>query len=183
MTTGLDEVAEGRSTGGISLSMVPVLESGVNWVDFERRIEEYLVMSGLGVTMNPEWKPPKLTQDATEAIEAIPATNGRAVVPAVLASPASVESDLAYTSRLAITSWGEKQSRGCMAIRSRCGYNPYNAVKDLKTVYCYGWPRTQALYLDLWLRSESRRKDKEERKALRKGGLEYIYMEDPPNGA
>jgi hypothetical protein len=48
-----------------------------------------------------------------------------------------------------------------------------------------GWygELTQALYLGLRLRSESRRKDKEERRALRKGELEYKYMKDPPNGA
>jgi hypothetical protein len=115
--------------------MVPVLESGVNWVYFERRIEEYLVMSGLGITMSPEFKPPKINQPAVTAVAALPASNGRAAVAAVAASPAFVETDLAYISRLVTTSWGEKQSRGCMAIRSRCGYNPYNAVKDLKTVY------------------------------------------------
>jgi len=41
-------MAEDKPTGGLSLSMVPILESGANWVDFNRRIEEYLVMSGLG---------------------------------------------------------------------------------------------------------------------------------------
>lgn len=69
--TALDEVTEGRSTGGVLLSMVPQINSGANWVDFKRRIEEYLVVSGLGITMEPAWKPPKLNYPAVPIAVAI----------------------------------------------------------------------------------------------------------------
>jgi hypothetical protein len=52
-----DIKSEGSGPGGFSLSMVPILDGGSNWSDFYRRIEEYLIMSGLGSTMQPTQKP------------------------------------------------------------------------------------------------------------------------------
>lgn len=96
MVTITEEVPETRSAGGINLSMIPQLDSGANWVDFERRLEEYLVMSGLGITMDPKCKPTKIVYPALAATEG---TNAR---------EASVESDPTYISHLATTSWGDK---------------------------------------------------------------------------
>jgi hypothetical protein len=34
---------DSKSSGGLSLAMVPILDGGSNWSDFNRRIEEYFV--------------------------------------------------------------------------------------------------------------------------------------------
>lgn len=46
-----------KSSGAFSLQMVPILKSGANWSNFERRIQEWLVISGLGSTLDAKNKP------------------------------------------------------------------------------------------------------------------------------
>jgi hypothetical protein len=46
-----------KSSEGLSLAMVPTLDGGSNWSDFNRRIEEYLTMSGLSTTMDSVKEP------------------------------------------------------------------------------------------------------------------------------
>jgi hypothetical protein len=101
-----------KLSGAFSLQMVPVLESGANWSDFERRIQEWLVMSGLGSTLDRKNKPIAPEAEDNAAFIAQQAAFEQCLIP-----------------------WEEKQSRGCMAIRNRCGYNQFVKVQGKTTVY------------------------------------------------
>ncbi|PMD14998.1 hypothetical protein NA56DRAFT_710211 [Hyaloscypha hepaticicola] len=102
-----------KSSGGLSLAMVPILDGGSNWSDFHRRIEEYLTMSGLSSTMDPGKEPTYPNEPIAPASNAL--------------------CKQAYDHETAV--WNEKQARGCMAIRNRCGYNEYIKVQDKTRVY------------------------------------------------
>jgi hypothetical protein len=90
-----------KSSGAFSLQIVPVLESGVNWSDFERRIQEWLVMSGLGSTLDEIF-----IQTPVSSQTAFPSETGAVAVSGSNANQAGgntafVAQQVAYEQRLA----------------------------------------------------------------------------------
>jgi hypothetical protein len=97
-----------KSSGAFSLQIVPVLESGVNWSDFERRIQEWLVMSGLGSTLDEKNKPVAriFIQTPVSSQTAFPSETGAVAVSGSNANQAGgntafVAQQVAYEQRLA----------------------------------------------------------------------------------
>jgi hypothetical protein len=116
-----------KSSGAFSLQMVPILESGANWSDFEWRIQEWLVMSGLGSTLDVKNKPvapvPIQTPSSSQTGGVVASESNAAQTGG---NAAFITQQVAFKQRL--TTWEKKQSRGCMAIRNRCGYNQFVKV-------------------------------------------------------
>lgn len=79
-------------------------------------------MSGLGCTMNRDLEPVVAPIETTHV-----ATRSESAQGDGQRLRQQYERDLAL--------WSEKQARGCMAIRNRCGYNEYKKVHDKTRVY------------------------------------------------
>ena len=115
---------------GMPLGLIPELkDDGSNWWDFYRRLEETLTMSGFADTMQQDREPycplipGELPPDATEA--------QRSAHAARQADYLLVRKEYDRT----FPSWCEKQSRACMAIRSKCEFNNYQKIKPYTRVY------------------------------------------------
>jgi hypothetical protein len=137
-----------KSRGALSLQMVPILESGSNWSDFERRMEEWLVMSGLGYTLDVPERPVKPLPPSQPGAPA-PHTPGSSQTTIsdekidaqhVESAHQQASTDTVYIAQHAVyeprwSIWKEKQRRGCKPVQNRCGYNQYKKIQSLTTVY------------------------------------------------
>jgi hypothetical protein len=113
----------------ISLSIIPSLQDdGSNWSDFHRRVEEALTMAGLKDTMQADKEPkaPMLSDMVPNIDEAAQQRNAKAQ---------EEYEQLQKVYAAALPRWEDRQARACMAIRTNCGYNNYERVKDIKRVY------------------------------------------------
>jgi hypothetical protein len=122
-------IEESKGFSGTSLSIVPILkDDGSNWWDFIRRLEEALTMAGFADTMQQSQEP---YCPAPPIEPHNPTPEQRAQYAALQAEYLPMKAS--YDKRLA--TWIEKQSRVCMAVRSKCEYLNFSKVKERTRVY------------------------------------------------